>query len=262
MHASYSFADAGGEERIRGERRNRGFMKREARDTLDVVRGLAGMTAKQINAVAHLLPPGGLEAVAIAAKLPRSNQGRKRQEALVAKMLRGQLTETQLAKLQSAVEIAVEYDGIYMDTDVDSLVAAWKEGLLAGDEEVAAEVFGYPASWAPDHQQLRATVRQCQQALAEEGGPEAQQQELWAGATSSWGSRGSQDDDDEEDLTLILAEAARRSGAPAVPAAGAAQQAAAPRAGGVRRSRALLRSLTKSLRPLAVRVAKEEQAPE
>ena len=77
-----------------------------ARDTLDVVRGLVGMTTKQINAVEHLLPPGGLEAVAIAAKLPRSNQGRKRQEALVAKMLRGQLTEGQLAKLTVGADAA------------------------------------------------------------------------------------------------------------------------------------------------------------
>ncbi len=50
-----------------------------ARKVLDVVRGLTIMTSKQLAAVSHLLPPGTVEAVGLAARLPRSNQvGRAR----------------------------------------------------------------------------------------------------------------------------------------------------------------------------------------
>lgn len=39
-----------------------------------MVRGLTIMTNKQLAAVSHLLPPGTIEAVGLAARLPRSNQ--------------------------------------------------------------------------------------------------------------------------------------------------------------------------------------------
>lgn len=43
---------------------------------MSIVVGLANMSAKQLGAVSHLLPPGTVEAIGIAAKLPRSNQVR------------------------------------------------------------------------------------------------------------------------------------------------------------------------------------------
>ncbi|GIL86622.1 hypothetical protein Vretimale_11497 [Volvox reticuliferus] len=267
VHALYNFTDSA-EVRIPGQRRNRGQLKKEAREIMDVVRGLTSMTAKQLGAVSHLLPPGTVDAVGIAARLPRSNQGRKRQEGLIAKMLRGQLTEQQMDKLEAAVVVATEHQGIYDDGDVSGLVEVWREGLLEGDQAVVAEVYGYPATWGPDHQQLRAVVRQCQQALEAERsqGSDRPRDEISAespvagfSSSSSSSSSSSTDvshggDDPEEDLAAILAEAAARSGA----GRGSAKVR------GLRKhktpeppSRALIRTLGKMLRPLATRVVQE-----
>lgn len=266
----YSFADAA-EERIPGARRNRGQLKRESRKVLDVVRGLTIMTNKQLAAVSHLLPPGTIEAVGLAARLPRSNQGRKRQENLVAKMLRGQLTDEQLEKLEEAVELATERSGVFEDGDVSGLVAAWQEGLLADDKDVMTEVYDRVRQAGLDQQQLRELVRQCQQALREEeeqaaaalGGQQQGASSPGGGNNSSSGSdedvgEGSNKGEDEEgeDLQAILAEAAARSRKGGAGKEGTAAGAAAGgRARGKRpekRSRALLRSLGRMLKPLAL----------
>ncbi|EFJ46469.1 hypothetical protein VOLCADRAFT_105461 [Volvox carteri f. nagariensis] len=279
VHALYNFAESA-EVRVPGQRRNRGLLKKEAREIMDVVRGLTSMSPKQLAAVSHMLPPGAVEAVGVAARLPRSNQGRKRQEGLVAKMLRGQLTEQLMDKLQAAVTVATERQGIYDDTDVSGLVDVWQEGLLGDDEAVVEEVYGYPAAWAPDYQQLRALVRQCQQALEEEQTHEAarlQSTQPFAttvpdanrGSSSSStesdsdginDGEGIEDVDDEDgDLVAVLAEAAARSGAGGLGGGGGAgrrrrgRKAKAPQP----RSRGLIRSLRKMLRPLAVRVVQE-----
>ncbi|KXZ49136.1 hypothetical protein GPECTOR_23g64 [Gonium pectorale] len=236
-------------------------MADRAREILDLVRGLTAMTPKQLSAVAHLLPPGSVEAVGIAAKLPRSNQGRKRQEALVAKMLRGQLTETQIDKLEEAVELAASNSGLYEDGDVAGMVAAWQEGLLADDQArpafgyftsedcaVVAEVYGYPRDWAPDHQQLRTLVRQCQQALEEEGQRQPSASTAPAslpddGNGDAGGSGSDAESEADAELAEALAEARARSGS--------GRKVAEPR------SRGLLRSLGRTLRPLAKRVVRE-----
>ncbi|GLC52919.1 hypothetical protein PLESTB_000688100 [Pleodorina starrii] len=269
VDALYNFADAA-EVRTPGQRRNRGLLKKEAREIMDVVRGLTSMTPKQLAAVSHLLPPGTVEAVGIAAKLPRSNQGRKRQEGLVAKMLRGQLTEQQMEKLEDAVKVATEHQGIFDDGDVSGLVEVWREGLLQGEEAVVAEVYGYPLAWAPDHQQLRLLVRQCQQALEEEREQEAARMLAEPSSSSSEvleagrGVRGGGDsssesggdEEEEEDLAAVLALAAARSGGGGGGGGRGRRRLRAPEP----RSRGLLRSLGKLLRPLALRVVQEGAA--
>ncbi len=133
-----------------------------------MVKGLTAMNTKQLAAVGHLLPPGAPEAVGIAARLPRYNQvklikllwldalcrlchvrhmrcealttrvsgatqGRRRQELTVAKMLRGQLQDGQLEKLQEAVALAADNSGVFEDGEVAGLVAEWRQRLLDGD---------------------------------------------------------------------------------------------------------------------------------
>ncbi|GLI67652.1 hypothetical protein VaNZ11_011901 [Volvox africanus] len=265
VHALYNFTDSA-EVRIPGQRRNRGQLKKEAREIMDVVRGLTSMTAKQLVAVSHLLPPGTRDAIDIAANLPRSNQGRKRQEGLIAKMLRVQLTEQQMDKLEAAVTVATEHQGIYGDSDVSRLVEVWREGLLEGDQSVLAEVYGYPAAWGPDHQQLRTVIRQCQQALEAERSraadmprdrvkmPEGSLSPGFSGGGSSSTDGSDGGDGTEEDLAAVLAEAAARSGAGGGNAGfGGQRKPKTPES----RSRALIRSLGKMLRPLATRVVQE-----
>ncbi|PNH11723.1 hypothetical protein TSOC_001433 [Tetrabaena socialis] len=183
--AMYNFAEVS-VERNPGERR-KGFLKREARVVLETVRGLTSMTSKQLSAVTHLLPPGTLEGVGIAAKLPRSNQGRKRQEALVAKMLR-----------------------------------ALEEERLAGAQRPQDAAAG------PSHDDDDATA---------------------AAAAASGNASISSGSEEQEDLAAVLADATKRG----VGKGGKLRRLKAP----VPRSRALLRSLTQVLRPLAVRVVKE-----
>ncbi|KAG2492268.1 hypothetical protein HYH03_009508 [Edaphochlamys debaryana] len=258
--ALYNFADSA-EERIPGQRRNRSTQKKEARSVLDVVRGLTSMSAKQLGAVSHLLPPGGMEAVGIAAKLPRSNQGRKRQEALVAKMLRGQLTDPQIEKLQEAVSIATQSRGIFEDGDVSGLVESWREGLLGEDQEVIAEVYGYPVAWAPDHQQLRSLVRQCKEALEEEEQQRQAAEALVASDQASpTGSSSGSDGEGGESGGEGAAEAAAEAAADAAAVAGGPPRR---RKGGKApepKSRPLVRSLGKLLKPLALRVVAERDA--
>ncbi|KAG2423680.1 hypothetical protein HYH02_015295 [Chlamydomonas schloesseri] len=246
VQAMYNFTDSK-EERVPGQRRNRGFQKKQERNLMSTVVGLANMSPKQLAAVAHLLPPGTVEAIGIAARLPRANQGRKRQEQLVAKMMRGQVGEGARAKLEAAVALAEDNAGVWDDGDVSGRVLAWREGLLAGDEAVVAEVYGYPRSWGPDHQQLRAAVRACQQALEEEASATS-----GPAATTISSSSAAAEGQGEEDLTAVLAEAAARSRRGSSSSSGGA--AAPPK------SRALLKSLTKMLKPLAMRVVAEADA--
>jgi hypothetical protein len=65
-----------------------------------LVSGLTHMTGKQLKAIAHLLPiPNVMEDIGIASKLARSNQGRKRQEGLLAKQIRQYIDAKTLEKL-------------------------------------------------------------------------------------------------------------------------------------------------------------------
>eukprot|EP00198_Chlamydomonas_reinhardtii_P003368 XP_001692704.1 predicted protein [Chlamydomonas reinhardtii] len=240
----YNFTDSK-EERVPGQRRNRGFQKKQERNLMSIVVGLANMSAKQLGAVSHLLPPGTVEAIGIAAKLPRSNQVRctRGPGGRGAGVLGSR--EPESPQLQAAVALAEDNAGVWDDGDVSGRVLAWREGLLAGDEAVAAEVYGYPRAWAPDHQQLRAAVRQCQLAMEEEA------KAAIASAPDASPGSSNDADDEEEDLTAVLAAAAARSRR----GSGSSTGAAAPP-----KSRALLKSLTKMLKPLAMRVVAEADA--
>eukprot|EP00197_Chlamydomonas_leiostraca_P003540 CAMPEP_0202875712 /NCGR_PEP_ID=MMETSP1391-20130828/27799_1 /ASSEMBLY_ACC=CAM_ASM_000867 /TAXON_ID=1034604 /ORGANISM="Chlamydomonas leiostraca, Strain SAG 11-49" /LENGTH=209 /DNA_ID=CAMNT_0049557439 /DNA_START=22 /DNA_END=647 /DNA_ORIENTATION=- len=135
--AMYNFADV--EPKFSG-RRNRALMKKEERQLGEAVDGLAHMTEKQLKALSPLVGEQVLDAVRIAAKLPRSNQGRKRQEGLVAKLLRDRLDDDAMAQLFAAVEAAKTSSASYQDPRIATQAATWKEGLLAGEQGVMEEV--------------------------------------------------------------------------------------------------------------------------
>lgn len=65
-----------------------------------LVQGLTAMNAKQLKGVAHLVTPRVIDAIAIASKIDGTNQGRRRQEGLVAKMLREEADDDVMAKLE------------------------------------------------------------------------------------------------------------------------------------------------------------------
>ena len=129
----YSFADSV-PDRAPGERRNRTREKKAQAELSAVVRGLVAMTAKQLSAVGHLLDDEVRAELALAARLPRSNQGRKRHENRAAQLLRAGAPEAALAKLAEAVRLAEASAQPFDDAEAAALVDAWVRGLKAGDD--------------------------------------------------------------------------------------------------------------------------------
>ncbi|KAF5837378.1 hypothetical protein DUNSADRAFT_4482 [Dunaliella salina] len=127
-------------------RRNRKQEKRESQGLLRVVKGLTDMSPKQLQGVSHLLGVCVCDAITIAARIPRTNQGRKRQEGLVEKLLRNHLDKRELDKLEEAVRLS-EGNSIYQDPDLVVLVEGWCEGIAAGNQDVIQEVLAAQASF-------------------------------------------------------------------------------------------------------------------
>mmetsp|Transcript_9373 Transcript_9373/g.23832 ORF Transcript_9373/g.23832 Transcript_9373/m.23832 type:complete len:286 (+) Transcript_9373:30-887(+) len=142
-HSLFNFAEV--EVKETG-RRNRKQEKRDSQGLLRVVKGLTDMSPKQLQGVSHLLEEDMIDAIAIAARIPRSNQGRKRQEGLVEKLLRNHLDQRELDKLEEAVKLS-EGNSTYQDPDLVLLVEGWCEGIAAGDEDVIQEVLATQASY-------------------------------------------------------------------------------------------------------------------
>jgi ribosomal 50S subunit-associated protein YjgA (DUF615 family) len=71
-----------------------------------IVNGLTYMNKTQLKAVSHLLTPEIVEELAVAARLPRTNQGRKRQEGLLAKLMRKNVEDKDLEKLAVSDSLA------------------------------------------------------------------------------------------------------------------------------------------------------------
>ena len=142
---TYSFASAGSTH-VRGFRRNRGDDKREAKAMDVLVAGLTHMSKKQIDAVTHLLTPSIVENIGIAAALPRSNQGRKRQEDFIAKQVRLFVDEEALAKLKSAVELAKEDTCTFEDPEIAHKADLWFEALVTEGDDATFDLVLQTAS--------------------------------------------------------------------------------------------------------------------
>lgn len=67
-------------------------------------------------------------------------QGRRRQEGLVAKLLRDQLDDATYQKVVDAVDAAKTSSATWVDPDVAAQVTLWREGLIAGDQSVLEAV--------------------------------------------------------------------------------------------------------------------------
>ncbi|KAF8058125.1 SPBPB2B2.09c [Scenedesmus sp. PABB004] len=178
-----------------GSRRNRSVEKRAESELRTIVRGLCGFNAKQLAAVSHLLPEEHLKQIRIAMDIPPTNQGRRRQEGLVVKLMRADAETLDLAKLGEAVAVAERNNLPFTDAAVEQQLSWWIEGLLEDRQEVVDELHQLLQESAQDWQQLRTWVRQVQQHRQQQ---EQQQQAQQAAAAD--GSSGSSAADDAVEL--------------------------------------------------------------
>uniref|UniRef100_A0A383VF57 Uncharacterized protein n=1 Tax=Tetradesmus obliquus TaxID=3088 RepID=A0A383VF57_TETOB len=232
-------------------RRNRSIEKRQEQELRVLVRGLCGFSGKQLQAVSHLLSSDHIKQIKIAMDIPPTNQGRRRQEGLVAKLLRAELDEAALDKLIAAVGAAQRNNLPFTDTDVEQQLQLWMEGLLDGDQEVVDEVYGLLQAKGQDWQQLRILVRQLQQAQQQQ----QQQQQQISSSSSSAGDSSSDEAAAGEvqqvavqdpEVQQLMQELAGK------------QQSRAARGPGKSPSAVARRSIRNMLKPLAVELHKAE----
>ncbi|KAL6758188.1 hypothetical protein V8C86DRAFT_1524616 [Haematococcus lacustris] len=145
LSGMYTFAETLPAKHKPGERRDRGSMKKQARNVMATVVEMCHMPEKHLQALAPLCGEEVLGAVRIAARLPRNNQGRRRQENLVAKMLRSGLDGPALTKLMDFVQESRATKNTYLDQGLQHLIDSWRQGLMQGDQAVLQEVLALSA---------------------------------------------------------------------------------------------------------------------
>eukprot|EP00882_Tetradesmus_deserticola_P011282 GHRQ01011933.1.p1 GENE.GHRQ01011933.1~~GHRQ01011933.1.p1 ORF type:complete len:287 (+),score=121.21 GHRQ01011933.1:918-1778(+) len=188
VRCSFNFTESQRVKQPTQGRRNRSIEKRQEQELRVLVRGLCAFTGKQLQAVAHLLSSDHIKQIKIAKDIPPTNQGRRRQEGLVAKLLRSELDGAALDRLEAAVGMVQRSNVAYADAGVEQQLQLWLEGLLGNDQEVVEEVYGLLQERSSDWQQLRTWVRQLQQAQQEQQQQQTQSQQQLSSSSGSGGS--------------------------------------------------------------------------
>ncbi|KAF6261016.1 hypothetical protein COO60DRAFT_818594 [Scenedesmus sp. NREL 46B-D3] len=194
VRCSFNFSESQRVKQPLQGRRNRSIEKRQEQELRVLVRGLCAFSGKQLQAVSHLLSNDHIKQIKIAMDIPPTNQGRRRQEGLVAKLLRSELDGAALDKLGAAVGMAQRNNLPYTDAVVEQQLQLWMEGLLDSDQEVVEEVYGLLQERNLDWQQLRTWLRQLQQAQQQQQQQQqVQSQHLGGSSSSSSSSEGGGD---------------------------------------------------------------------
>eukprot|EP00882_Tetradesmus_deserticola_P013318 GHRQ01014129.1.p1 GENE.GHRQ01014129.1~~GHRQ01014129.1.p1 ORF type:complete len:242 (+),score=65.40 GHRQ01014129.1:918-1643(+) len=134
VRCSFNFTESQRVKQPTQGRRNRSIEKRQEQELRVLVRGLCAFTGKQLQAVAHLLSSDHIKQIKIAKDIPPTNQGRRRQEGLVAKLLRSELDGAALDRLEAAVGMVQRSNVAYADAGVEQQLQLWLEGLLGNDQ--------------------------------------------------------------------------------------------------------------------------------
>lgn len=161
-------------------RRNRNEVRREKFRLAEVVKTICMLTPKQLKSVSHMLDDVQLKAINLANSIDRTNPARGRQESLVAKLIRVELDEEEIARLGEMAQLAMsnKLSASPENAEQQDLVERWMEGIMAGDASIIDELFNLPASCNMDGPQLRQLIRQYEQ-------HQQQQKEQAAAANSS-----------------------------------------------------------------------------
>ncbi|PRW18310.1 hypothetical protein C2E21_9330 [Chlorella sorokiniana] len=194
----------------------------------DIARQLSRLTDKQLARLTPLVGEEVVDAVALAARIDRRNQGRQRQESLVARLLRESVEDDAL--LQAAIDSVRTGQGVIANPGVERQLELWMAALLSGDAEATTQVFSLVQASGGDLQQVRQLLRQAQQV---EAAPAAAGEQEDSSSSSSNGSSA---------------------------AGGSSSPAGAPRP--TAKARAASKQLRKLLQPLAAAEVGEEEEDE
>ncbi|KAJ9512385.1 hypothetical protein QJQ45_013000 [Haematococcus lacustris] len=225
LSGMYTFAETLPAKHKPGERRDRGSMKKQvwpsqqmqripsfqrpallpellaavtlgrpaARNVMATVVEMCHMPEKHLQALAPLCGEEVLGAVRIAARLPRNNQGRRRQENLVAKMLRSGLDGPALTKLMDFVQESRATKNTYLDQGLQHLIDSWRQGLMQGDQAVLQEVLALSARV----QSTSGSTGEAAAATHALSSPNSQEEEAWV-ADSEGEEEGEEEEEEEE----------------------------------------------------------------
>ncbi|KAL4458110.1 hypothetical protein ABPG75_012975 [Micractinium tetrahymenae] len=161
FHASGSQPAAG---RRGGVRPSKTAAKEEAKHFQEIARQMSRLTEKQLARLEPLIGEEVVAATALANRISHRNQGRQRQESLVARLLRESLIEEAgVAQLRAAIESVQTGQGVIANPAAQQQLELWMHALLAGQADAAAHVFGLAQAQGGDLQQLRQLLRQAQQ---------------------------------------------------------------------------------------------------
>jgi len=142
----------------------RGAGKREAARSVEFALQLCEVSKRQMPKIQAALTEQLSDAIAIAQNIPKTNQARKRQINLIAKLLR-QLEDEELQNIKvlaNGLENGFESS---FEIGANNLADNWMTGLLMGDKATNDTMNSFPGDWL-DSQLIRHLTRRCQQ-LAE-----------------------------------------------------------------------------------------------
>ncbi|KAL4432801.1 hypothetical protein ABPG77_008127 [Micractinium sp. CCAP 211/92] len=147
-----------------GVRPSKTAAKEEAKHFQQIARQLSRLTEKQLARLEPLVGEEVVAATALAARISHRNQGRQRQESLVARLLRESLIEeVEVEQLRAAIESVQTGQGVIGNPAAQQQLELWMHALLAGQADAATQVFGLAQARGADLQQLRQLLRQAQQ---------------------------------------------------------------------------------------------------
>eukprot|EP00192_Tetraselmis_astigmatica_P021882 CAMPEP_0117656526 /NCGR_PEP_ID=MMETSP0804-20121206/4852_1 /TAXON_ID=1074897 /ORGANISM="Tetraselmis astigmatica, Strain CCMP880" /LENGTH=269 /DNA_ID=CAMNT_0005462935 /DNA_START=330 /DNA_END=1139 /DNA_ORIENTATION=+ len=141
--------------------------KRNAHWSQDVAKRLSNLSEKQLSLVTSwgFLDEYIVDEVRISSRIDGKNQGRRRQEALVAKLLRNH-PGLDLQELEEAIDNAMGGYGPTVTTpEVEAVALSWRQGLLDGNKEIEGLVFALAARRDGNVQALRALLAIAQKEL-------------------------------------------------------------------------------------------------
>mmetsp|Transcript_27663 Transcript_27663/g.69507 ORF Transcript_27663/g.69507 Transcript_27663/m.69507 type:complete len:291 (-) Transcript_27663:310-1182(-) len=161
---------ASGEDTAPNRMRNRpskSRAKRKAHQSHDMAAKLSELTENQLALLEPMLDDDIIQAVKISARIDGKNQGRRRQEQLIGKLLR-EYPGPGLDELETSINAALSGASVSPgDAELEDTALAWREALVEGDKDVEASLCELAVKMCLDTQQFRTCITSARKEAAE-----------------------------------------------------------------------------------------------